>query len=216
MNDINFTPLKTNELVANEALVTINNNSKSHKMGIYEVAFSYIKIDKNRDGKLIATISFKQLNDKSDITILRNFIEDRPYKKEELSYDIMHDFFSLLGIKNSRKMIESSNFNYIQFEDQLRTKIGTKLIIAIYNEYKSNNEIDSIFTRLRLVTSIDGYSFDELQVNHKSRDELFFIADRLCPAFTIKYLQRNDGIYVEEDKDITLLNRKFQNNKEEK
>ncbi len=214
MNDLKFIPLGLNELIANEALVNVNNNSKSHKMGIYEVAFSYVKIDKNRNGKIIATISFKKLDSENDITILRNFIEDRPYKKEELSYDIMHDFFSLLGIKNSRKMIELNNFDCAKLEEQLKAKIGTKLIIAIYNEYKSNNGIDSIFTRLRLVTNIDGYSFDELQANHKSRDELFFIADRLCPAFTVKYLQRNNGLYVEEDKDITLLSKRFQNNKE--
>ncbi len=214
MHDIHFKPATQNELAAIESLVTINERSQGYKSGVYEVTFSFIKLAKNRDGKYIATIAFKRLDNNNTISIYRNFIEDQPYGKLELSYDIVHDLFSLLGVKNTRDTIKSKDFNMNDLQQKLEKRLGTELIIAIYNEYRMKNDLVNIHTKLRLATTIDGYSQDELNYNDKTNSELLWIADRLCPVSTQKYLEKHNDEYVREDKDISLINRRFKKIKE--
>lgn len=180
-----------------------------YNSGAYRVGVEHITASKTTDSKYTLSVVFTRLDNKDQIRIERNFIEESPYNKPELTYDIIHDMLSILGIENTREMLLDKNFNIDDFKKAIQVAIGVELIILVHTEFKVVNDAKKVRSRLRLAAYENGQTFDERKYGIETRGELMYVAERMMPMTSSSYLERF-GERAIEDKDLTLLTKEFE------
>ncbi len=179
-----------------------------YNSGAYRVRVDHITATKTVDSKYTVSVVFTRLDNKDQIRIERNFIEESPYNKPELTYDIIHDMLSILGIDNTREMLLDKNFNIDDFKKAIQVAIGVELIILVHTEFKVVNDAKNVRSRLRLAAYTNGQTYDEKKYGIETRGELMYVAERMMPMTSSSYLERF-GERATEDKDLTLLTKEF-------
>ena len=180
-----------------------------YNSGAYRVGVDHITATKTIDSKYTVSVVFTRLDNKDQIRIERNFIEESPYNKPELTYDIIHDMLSILGIDNTREMLLDKNFNIDDFNKAIQVAIGVELIILVHTEFKVVNDAKNVRSRLRLAAYENGLTYDEKKYGIETRGELMYVAERMMPMTASSYLERF-GERATEDKDLTLLTKEFE------
>ncbi len=66
-----------------------------YNSGAYRVRVDVITATQTVDSKYTVSVIFTRLDNEDQIRIDRNFIEESPYNKPELTYDIIHDMLSI-------------------------------------------------------------------------------------------------------------------------
>ena len=180
-----------------------------YNSGVYRVRVDHITASKTTDSKYTVSVVFTRLDNKDQIRIERNFIEESPYNKPELTYDIIHDMLSILGIENTREMLLNKNFNIDDFKEAIQVAIGVELIILVHTEFKVVNDAKNVRSRLRLAAYENGQTYDERKYGIETRGELMYVAERMMPMTSSSYLERF-GERANEDKNLTLLTKEFE------
>ncbi len=190
--------------------ITSKDLSKKYPSGVYEVKLENVWVNTTRDGKHTLTTTFRRLDNDAVFTIYNAFLEERPYKMLELTYEFTHDMLSLLGVEeNTRQMVTSKDFSTIKLERLIRECIGNEIIVVVANEYKYKNNLENITLQLQLATTLDGLTFRERNAGIKKPSRLIFVAERMCAVTTKSWFLHQGSTYAEEEKNIELIHKKF-------
>ncbi len=197
---------------------TVVDKLKSYNNGAFKVIVIKIEITETiKDSTTtnrpiaIATIEFKKVADGKTIMLPRIIIEEKPFGKYEMNYDVMHELFNIMEITNSVQLINARERNIEKVNEIFQKGIGVELIILV-NSLFGYTETHGVSekTLLSVALHADGTSQFEREQKVMNRGTLLDFAERLVPMTTKSYREKHECVVPEVANNLSLLTDNFQ------
>lgn len=162
---------------------------RRYESGAFRVTVKNANAELTRDGHPIVSFNLERLDGNGFIELNRMFLEEMPYGKPELSYDITHEFLEFLGFETITQDMFAGTFDVLALNEDLQKHIDAELIVLVHNEYTIKNDTTYVNTKLRMAYDKNGNTKIELERPNLTRcGQLIFAARRMMPTATRSFL----------------------------